>query len=122
MLQKRSPTDSVGNLYYRIVVFGTLALVVALGLVAFVDLFDWWNVLPWMGANDTGWELLFAAVGAFVVPAGLSILWWKLWPAGVITGVSLSVCLYPTLILLALTALFAALDYATRNRTEPVRV
>jgi len=119
VLEQRSPADGRRNLYYRIVVFGSLALVTVLGLLAFVDVFDWWNVLPWMGEANTLREVLLGALVAFATPAVLSILWWKLWPAGVITGVSLAIFLYPTLILLALTALFAFLDYMTRNQNEP---
>ncbi|MEU4607354.1 DUF1353 domain-containing protein [Kribbella sp. NPDC023972] len=120
VLGERSQADTLRNLYYRVVVFGTLALITAIGLLAFVDIFDWWNVLPWMGAADTGRELLLGGLFAFLIPTGLSFFWWKLWPAGIIVGVSLAVFIYPTLLLLALTAGFAVLDYATRNRTTPV--
>ena len=119
-MEDRTDGDTLRNVYYRVVVFGTLAVVVTLGLLSLVDVLDWWNVLPWMGTQGLAQEVLYGALFAFLVPAVLSILWWKLWPAGIITGVSLAMFLYPTLILIALTLVFAVLDHATRNHTEPV--
>ncbi len=82
--------------YWPTVVIGSLLIIVSLGTVATLDLLDVWNVLPWMGDRPLPVELGLGAVFAVLIPAALSILWLRLWNAGVITGIALALLLHVT--------------------------
>jgi hypothetical protein len=105
------------NLRYRLGAFGSLAIICVLGIVATLDWFDKWDVLPWM--DDRAWylESLYGAAGAIVVPVILSVLWFRLWKAGVIVGIALAFLLHVTLAVLLLTLLFQGVEYLFGGRT-----
>jgi hypothetical protein len=78
------------------VVVGTLLLVGGLGVLATLDLLDLADVLPWMGDRSWPLELGAGAAMAALVPLALSVLWRRLWKAGVIAGVALALLLHVT--------------------------
>jgi hypothetical protein len=99
----------------RLVVFGTLAVVVVLGVLATLDLLDVADLLPWMGDRSLGAELLGGAAGAVVVPALFAAAWGRFWRAGLIAGIALALLIHVTLVLTALTVAFQLADgLATR--------
>ena len=65
--------------------------------------------------GDRGWfaELAGGLSGAFVVPLLLSLAWGRFRIAGAVVGVTLAVLLHVTIALLALTALYRALEWLT---------
>jgi len=82
--------------YWPTVVIGSLLIIVALGTLATLDLLGVWNVLPWMGDRPLPVELGLGALFAVLIPAMLSVLWLRLWKAGVITGIALALLLHVT--------------------------
>jgi hypothetical protein len=110
------------DLYYRVVVFGSLLIIAVLGVLATVDLFDCWNVLPWMGERSVLAELAGGVAFAVLVPALLAAFWRKLWQAGLITGWALALLLHVTIALAVLTFGFQLIEWAARHlRHEPAR-
>jgi Protein of unknown function (DUF1353) len=96
--------------WWRTLVAGSLAIVVALGMLATLDLIDVWDVLPWMGARPWWVELVGGAVFAVAVPLVLSVAWRRLWPAGAIAGVTLAFLLHVTAVLFVLYGLYWVLE------------
>lgn len=94
----------------KVALIATIGIVVALGIVATLDLFDVWNVLPWMGDRSTAAELFWGAVFAAIVPTVLAASWGRVWPAGVIIGVSLALFLHVTAVLAVLYAAYLAVE------------
>lgn len=80
--------------YWVAAVVGTMTLIAVLGVIATLDLFDVWDVLPWMSGRPWWLELAGGAAFAVVVPLMLSPLWRRLWQAGAIAGVSLALLLH----------------------------
>lgn len=68
--------------------------------------------------GEQGWlrELAWGAVSACVIPMALSVLWGRLWRAGIITGWSLAALLHITIVLATLTALFQGMEWLARVR------
>lgn len=85
----------------------TLGAVVVLGYIATLDLLDQIEVLPWMGHRRWWIELIAGIVMAVVIPAVLSLVWFKKvrW-AGFIAGIALAVLLHVTLAIAAATAVY----------------
>ena len=106
---------------WKAVVAGTVGIVVALGVLATLDLIDVWDVLPWMGARPWWFEVVSGVVFAVVVPLAVSVAWWRLWPAGAITGVALAFLLHVTAILFTLYAVYwlAETSISRREGTGP---
>lgn len=94
----------------KVALIATIGIVVALGIVATLDLFDVWNVLPWMGDRSTAAELFWGAAFAVIVPTVLAASWGRVWPAGVIIGVSLALFLHVTAVLAVLYAAYLAVE------------
>lgn len=94
----------------KVALIATIGIVVALGIVATLDLFDVWNVLPWMGDRSTAAELSWGAAFAVIVPTVLAASWGRVWPAGVIIGVSLALLLHVTAVLAVLYAAYLAVE------------
>ncbi|MGB5953406.1 MAG: DUF1353 domain-containing protein [Ornithinimicrobium sp.] len=94
----------------RVALIATLGIVSVLGGIATLDLFDVWNVLPWMGEQATLAELVWGAVFAVIVPSVLSIGWGKQWAAGLIIGVALALLLHVTLVLAVLVLGYLGLE------------
>lgn len=112
----------------RLAVATTVAVVVVLGVLATIDLFDCREILPWMGDRPLWQEVVIGAAMAVVVSAVLSVLWWEQWRAGVFIGVALALMLHVTVALVIVYAVIATLDAlgeAARNpaarRTQVVR-
>lgn len=82
----------------RIALIATIGIVTVLGILATLDLFDIWNVLPWMGEQSTLAELGWGALFAVIVPSALSLGWGRAWQAGLIIGVTLALLLHVTLL------------------------
>ncbi len=105
--------------YYRWIVAATLIAFGWLGYVATADLFDrsngWWLTydLPWMGEGAFVWELLTGVAGAVVIPLAAGVLWGKFRRAGWIAGVGVAVLFHVTIALLAVTGVYAALEWVT---------
>ncbi len=95
-----SIATAVGTLrprwYWPAVVIGTLVVIGVLGVLATLDLFDIWNVLPWMGDRPFLNELGLGAMFAVLIPLALSVCWLRLWRAGAIAGVALAFLLHVT--------------------------
>jgi len=100
----------VGTLRDRVVLVATTLAVVVLGLLATLDLFDVWDVLPWMGQRSTAAELAWGAVFAVLVPALLSVSWGRAWRAALIGGVALALLLHVTIVVTVLWAAYLALE------------
>jgi hypothetical protein len=109
---------NLANWYYRVVVFGSMLAIVGIGAVATLDLLDIWNVLPWMGERAVGWELLYGAAFAVLIPAVLAIAWARVWAAGLFVGISLALLLHVTVALSLLSGLFQVLEWAARWRSS----
>jgi hypothetical protein len=108
--------------YYKIVMFGTLAVILVLGVLATLDFLDVWDLLPWMGDRSWRAELAGGLAMAVLVPAVLSLLWGRLRRAGLIVGLALAVLLHITLALAALTLVFQGLELVSRTmRTRAAR-
>ena len=97
--------------YWAPVAVGTLVLVTVLGTVATLDLFDVWDVLPWMGTRPWPAELIWGAVFAVLIPAVLSLLWGRLWRAGLIAGVSLALLLHVTAAVIAVYSVYWLIEW-----------
>ncbi len=94
----------------RAALIATLGIVAVLGVIATVDLFDVWNVLPWMGERSTLAELAWGGVFAVVVPSVLSVAWGKQWAAGLVIGIALALLLHLTVALGVLFLAYAGLE------------
>ncbi len=101
----------------RLALIATISVVTILGILATLDLFDVWNVLPWMGERSTVAELVGGALFAVLVPSLLSVGWGRAWPAGLIIGVALALLLHVTI---ALALLYVAYLGVERIVSGPV--
>jgi len=111
------PWTSRQRLGYRVSAALTIAVVVVLGAVATVDLFDvrWAPHLPWMGDRSLLVELVGGLAGAVVVPLALSLLWGRFRAAGAISGVMLAVLFHVTLALGAISVSYLVLERLARR-------
>jgi hypothetical protein len=100
---------------YRLTAALTVLVIVVLGVLATLDLFDVSGTpaLPWMGDRPWYAELAGGLAGAVVVPLVLALLWGPFRIAGAVVGVALAVLLHVTAALLALTALYRLLEWLT---------
>jgi hypothetical protein len=98
------------SLAQRALLVGLLATVAVLGAIATLDVFDVWDVLPWMGDRSLRAELVGGALGALVVPSVLSLSWGRLAPAGVVASVALAFLLHVTAVIVLLYAGYRALE------------
>ena len=100
---------------YRLTAALTVLVIVVLGVLATLDLFDVSGTpaLPWMGYRPWYAELAGGLAGAVVVPLVLALLWGPFRIAGAVVGVALAVLLHVTAALVALTALYRLLEWLT---------
>lgn len=92
---------------HRIVVGLSLLVVVLLGALATLDLFDLCGIaLPWMGERPWWLELIGGLAGAIVIPVLLGLAWGRFRVAGWVMGIGLAVLLHVTIGLLGVTALY----------------
>lgn len=99
-----------GRVLTRMLLVGVLGAIVVLGTLATLDLFDVWDVLPWMGQHVWWRELLQGGVGAVGIPVLLGLTWGRHWRAGVITGVALALLLHVTVALCALVLAYQGVE------------
>lgn len=93
---------------HRVVIGLSLLVVLALGVLATLDLFDVGGTpqLPWMGARPWWLELIGGLSGAVVVPLVLGLAWGRVRVAGCVMGIGLAVLLHVTVGLAAITGLY----------------
>ncbi|OHV32058.1 MULTISPECIES: DUF1353 domain-containing protein [Pseudofrankia] len=96
--------------WWRILATLTVTAVVALGSLATLDLFDVWNVLPWMGDRPWWVELLSGAAAAVGLPAALSVLWGHYWRVAAITGIAMALLLHVTLAVIVVSGVYWVLE------------
>lgn len=99
---------------WRLTAVASLGLVVGLGVLATLDLFDWDDGplpgVPWMGDRDWWVELLAGAAGAITLPLLLGLAWGRFRIAGVVAGVSLALLLHVTVVIALLTGLYRGVE------------
>jgi hypothetical protein len=103
------------HLRYLLAADGTLAVIIALGTIATLDLFDVVDWLPWMGDRPWWLELAGGLAGAVVIPLLLALTWGRFAAAGAIGGVALAVLLHVTVVLAAITLLYQATELLARR-------
>ena len=114
--QGTSPSP-LGRAYYRFIVVATLFSIAWLGYVSTADLFDRtddWPLtyeLSWMADRSFAAELMIGVAAAIVVPIVLGLLWGKFRTAGWIAGIGVALLLHVTLGVLAVTAIYIALEW-----------
>jgi len=96
--------------WWRFLIVFSVVAVVALGGLATLDLFDVWNVLPWMGDRSWWVELLAGAAAAVAVPAVLSVLWRRFWRTAVIAGIGMALLLHATLAVIIISGIYWVLE------------
>ena len=107
--------------HYRIAAGATLGLVLVLGTLATLDLFDAGVRLPWMGDRPWPAELVGGFAGAVVIPLLLGLTWGRFRVAGAISGVALALLLHVSVALLLLTGLYQAVEALVRRAPWPPR-
>jgi hypothetical protein len=103
----------------RLAVVATVLAVLVGGTLATIDLVDCREPLPWMASRPVWLELLFGGIGAVVIPAVLSVLWWRRWRAGVIAGVALALLVHVTLAIVVVFAVFSTIDAVVERQPVP---
>jgi hypothetical protein len=101
--------------HYRIAAGATVALVLVLGALATLDLFDAGVRLPWMGDRPWPAELVGGFAGAVVIPSSLALTWGRFRVAGAISAVALALLLHVSVALLLLTGLYQATEAFVRR-------
>ncbi len=101
---------------YRVAAAVTIGVVLVLGALATLDLFDAFGVaLPWMGRRVWWQELIGGFAGAVTIPFVLGLTWGRFRVAGAVLGVLLALLLHVSLALLLLTGLYQGLEWLTRR-------
>jgi hypothetical protein len=100
----------------RLAVAATVLAVIVGGTLATLDLVDCRAPIPWMAARPVWLELIYGAIGAVVVPAVLSVLWWRRWQAGVIAGVALALLLHVTVAVVVVFAVISTVDSVVQGK------
>ncbi len=99
----------------------TAVIIVALGGLATIDLFDCRDALPWMGDRPLWQELLFGAGMAIAVPLVLAlVLWHGQRAAGAIAGIALAFVLHVTLALVVLLSLYSLAENIRRPKFKEI--
>ncbi|GAA3547092.1 DUF1353 domain-containing protein [Nocardioides daeguensis] len=101
---------------YRLAAAATVAIIVVLGVLATLDLFDVIDGVPWMGDRSFGLELVGGLAGAVVVPLLLGLTWGRFAIAGVVSGIALAVLLHVTVALGLITLAYQAAEWVARRR------
>lgn len=99
----------------------TLVAVIGIGFTSTLDLFDVVEIVPWMGDRPWQIELLTGALAATTIPAALSVLWGRLWHAGMIAGIALAWLLHVSTLVLALAAGFWVVERVGHTCPDPTR-
>src|SRR5689334_22094891 len=102
---------------YRAAAAVTIGVVLVLGTLATLDLFDVGGVaLPWMGHRVWWQEVIGGFAGAVAIPFVLGLAWGRFSVAGAVLGVLLALLLHVSLALLLLTGLYQGLEWLTRRQ------
>lgn len=102
---------------YRVAAVVTIGVVLVLGTLATLDLFDLFGVaLPWMGHRVWWQEVIGGFAGAVAIPFVLGLTWGRFRVAGAVLGVLLAILVHVSLVLLALTGLYQGLEWLTRRQ------
>ena len=115
--QDSTASSRVGRAYFRWMMAASMFAVAWLGYVATADLFDqsddWWLAyeLSWMGDRSFAAELATGIAAAIVIPGVIGLLWGKFRAAGWIAGIGVAVLIHVTIGVLAVTALYAAVEW-----------
>jgi hypothetical protein len=96
--------------WYRAVMGVTLASVVVLGVIGTLEVTGLLSWTRWGDGRPLGDRVMIGLATAVGTPVLLSVLWWRLWPVGVITGVALALLLHVTLVLVVLTLGFGVIE------------
>ncbi len=96
--------------WYRAVMVVTLASVVVLGVIGTLEVSGLVSWTRWGDGRPLGDRVMIGLATAVGTPVLLSVLWWRLWPVGVITGVALALLLHVTLVLVILTVGFRVIE------------
>ena len=99
----------------RLALAATVGVVLVVGTLATLDLFDVGPELPWMGDRVWWRELVGGFAGALTIPLLLGLTWGRLRLAGVISGVSLALLLHVSAALLVLTGAYQAAELGARR-------
>ncbi len=81
---------------WRGVWVATVGIILILGTMATLDLFDVWNVLPWMGDRVWWQEVLLGGLFAVLIPLALALLWGRLRIAAAIFGIAFALLIHVT--------------------------
>ncbi|WP_182379791.1 DUF1353 domain-containing protein [Nocardioides sp. WS12] len=102
---------------YRIAALASILVVVALGVIATLDLFDVVAWLPWMGEGRSfAVELVGGLAGAVVVPLLLGLTWGRFAVAGVVSCVALAVLLHVTVLLGLISVAYLGAEWVARRK------
>ncbi|GAA4091526.1 DUF1353 domain-containing protein [Nocardioides kongjuensis] len=104
------------HLRYRVAAAASVAIIVVLGVLATLDLFDVIDEVPWMGDRSFVMELVGGLAGAVVVPLLLGLTWGRFAVAGVVSGIALAVLLHVTVALGLITLAYQAAEWIARRR------
>lgn len=94
----------------RLAIVVTFAVIVGLGTLSTLDLFDVVNVLPWMGHRVWWQELIGGFLAAVIIPPLLAPTWGRFWRAEVITTWALAFLLHVTVALAIIYGIYLALE------------
>ena len=108
--------------HYRLAATATIGVVLVLGTLATLDLFDAGVMVPWMGERSWPAELVGGFAGAVAIPSLLALGWGRFRVAGAITGVALALLLHVSVALLVLTGLYQAAEAVVRRAPRAAAV
>jgi uncharacterized protein DUF1353 len=95
---------------WRATVFLTVGIVIALGVMATLNLFNVWHGVPWMGRRSLVAQVALGALFAAITPIVLSTLWGHLWRAGLILGWALAFLIHVTAAVAIVFAIYLVLE------------
>jgi Protein of unknown function (DUF1353) len=105
------PTVATTGRWRAVFAYGGIALVVVLGILATLDLFDVTGGLPWMRSPQWWVDLLWGGAFAVIIPSLLALLWPpKLRVAGFVVGVSIALLLHVTLVVVGVSLVYRLIE------------
>ncbi|MFT6289576.1 MAG: hypothetical protein ACJAR2_000161 [Ilumatobacter sp.] len=110
IFSKQSLGDGSRQLFFMTLLAAHVLAIVILGVLATGDLLDAWAVYPWMGGRGFFAQFATASLASLVIPAAMSLLWWKRWRFGLVLGLILGPLLPAILTTAALSALYVVAE------------